>query len=287
LIVPRSQVADVEAVAAHYDDLDELYRGFWGTSLHHGYWIAGNESPEEAVDNLTRLIAQRAGFRFGEQVCDLGCGYGAAASLWQREFGAEVTGLTISEQQFRYGKSTVGAHSSIRLIHGDALQSGLPAGAFDVVTAIESSEHMPDKQKFFAEAGRLLRAGGRLVVAAWLTRERPTELESRLLLNPICREGRLPSMGSAAEYVELMIAAGFRDIRTSDITAHVKRTWSVCARRVGSRLFRDAAFRRMLFDRQFTNRVFALTVFRIWLAYQTGSMRFGLFSARKPRGTRA
>lgn len=281
MIVPRGRVADVASVAAHYDDLDDLYRDFWGTSLHHGYWITGEESPEQAADNLTRLIAKQAGIRPGERVCDLGCGYGAAAALWQCEFGAVVTGVTISARQFGYAESAVGGNPSIRLIHGDALRNGLPSEAFDIVTAIESSEHMPDKQKFFDEAYRLLRPGGRCVVAAWLTRNRPTALESRFLLDPICREGRLPSMGSAAEYIELMSAARFQEMRAHDITRQVKKTWSVCARRVVFRFFRDAAFRRILFDERFTNRIFALTVFRIWLAYLTGSMRFSLFTAEK------
>ncbi len=59
MILPRAAV-DSRAVAAHYDDLDELYRSLWGTSVHHGYWISGNESAEEAVINLTHLVARQA-----------------------------------------------------------------------------------------------------------------------------------------------------------------------------------------------------------------------------------
>ncbi len=58
MIVPRAEIADIAAVAAHYDDLDDLYRSLWGTSLHHGYWLTGKESPDEAVANLTRLVAR-------------------------------------------------------------------------------------------------------------------------------------------------------------------------------------------------------------------------------------
>ena len=71
MVVPRSEAADVASVAAHYDDLDELYRDFWGTSLHHGYWILGTETPEQASDNLTRVVAQRAELQAGERICDL------------------------------------------------------------------------------------------------------------------------------------------------------------------------------------------------------------------------
>ena len=59
MILPRAAV-NSRAVAAHYDDLDELYRSLWGTSVHHGYWITGKESADEAVANLTRLVARQA-----------------------------------------------------------------------------------------------------------------------------------------------------------------------------------------------------------------------------------
>jgi tocopherol O-methyltransferase len=133
----------------------------------------------------------------------------------------------------------------------------------------------------FSEAHRILRTGGRSVVAAWLTRERPNPWESKYLLEPICAEGRLPSMASAAEYRTMLEHAGFRDLEFFDLTQSVKKTWSVCALRIVKRFVADRPFRRRLLDRQFTNRVFAKTVFRIWLAYQTGAMRYGVFSALK------
>jgi tocopherol O-methyltransferase len=281
MIVPRAEIADIAAVAAHYDDLDELYRALWGTSLHHGYWSTGIESPDEAVANLTRLVAQRAGLKAGERVCDLGCGYGAAALQWQRDCGAEVTGITISEKQYRYATTAGAGNRHLRFVFGDALQSNFAPASFDVVTVIESSEHMPDKGKFFAEARRLLRPGGRCVVLAWLTRRHPGRWESKYLLEPICREGRLPSMASAEEYRGMLEDARFHDVQFEDLSARVKRTWSICARRVIGRAARDASFRRLLADPAFTNRIFAKTVFRIWLAYRTGAMRFGLFTAQK------
>jgi tocopherol O-methyltransferase len=281
VIIPRAEVADIAAVAAHYDDLDDLYRSLWGTSLHHGYWITGKESPEEAVANLTRLVAEQAALKPGDRVCDMGCGYGAAAIKWQRDFDAGVTGITISEKQYRHAQFAAAGNPRIDFILGNALKSDLPSASFDVVTAIESSEHMPDKAKFMIEAHRLLRPGGRCVIAAWLTRDRPNSWESKYLLDPICREGRLPNMASAAEYRSMLAAAGFHDIRVSDLTSRVKKTWSVCARRVVARFLRDPSFRAVLSDPRFTNRIFARTVFRIWLAYQTGSMRFGLFAAEK------
>ena len=131
--------------------------------------------------------------------------------------------------------------------------------------AIESSEHMADLDAFFAEASRVLKPGGRFVVCAWLTRERPRPWEARLLLEPICREGRLRGMGSAEDYHRLARAAGLAPVAFRDVSRQVERTWSICMRG-GS-----------------PHRIFSLTLPRLRLAYALGSMRYGILTAVKSR----
>ncbi|MGE5220682.1 MAG: SAM-dependent methyltransferase [Chloroflexota bacterium] len=281
MIIPSSEVADLAAVAAHYDELDELYRNLWGTSLHHGYWITGKESPEEAVANLTRLVAEQGRIHSEEHVCDLGCGYGAIAFTLNREYHACVSGITISRAQFQYAAAAAAGSRGVEFFHCDAIHNGLASESFDAAIAVESSEHMLDKARFFAEAHRLLRPGGRFVVVAWLTRDCPGPRESKYLIEPICREGCLPGMASATEYRSMLERAGFRELTYLDLTERVKKTWSVCARRLTCRFMVDSSLRRRLRDPRFTNRRFAKSVFRIRLAYETGAMRYGLFAARK------
>ena len=281
MIAPQRAVADIASVAAHYDDLDPFYRAVWGHHLHHGYWITGKESSEEAVLNLTRLVGQRAEIKKGTRVCDVGCGYGASARIFNQHFGAKVTGMTISRKQYEIATALAERIADLNFLLCDALHNGLPDASFDSVVAIESSEHMPDKPGFFAEVNRLLDRGGRFVVAAWLARERPSALETKYLLEPICAEGRLPNMPTAMEYRTMLGDAGFHEIFFTDLTRRVSKTWSRCARRFILKISTDASLRRPLFDPKFSNRVFAKTIFRIWLAYKTGSMGYGVFAMRK------
>lgn len=280
MIVPGSDIADLAAIAAHYDDLDEFYRSIWGSNIHHGYWITGSESSDEAVLNLTRLVARQASINPGDRVCDLGCGYGEVALTLNREYGAQVTGLTISAKQHQHAQAAAG-NEAVKFLLRDALNNNLSAQAFDAVIAVESSEHMPDKLAFLREMYRLLRPGGRCVVTAWLARGRPAAWETKYLLEPICAEGRLPNLASATEFQNMLHNAGFDDIEFLEMTRSVRKTWSLCARRVINTYFSDPQFRRMLADPHFANRIFAKTVFRIWLAYLIGSMRYGCFSACK------
>ncbi len=142
---------------------------------------------------------------------------------------------------------------------------------------------MTDLAPFFAEVSRVLKPGGRFVVCAWLTREMPRPWESRFLLKPICREGRLRGMGSAAEYHRLARDAGLTPVAFEDVSRQVKRTWSICARRVAIGLLREPSYRQFLLRGGSPNRVFTLTLLRLWLAYELGSMHYGIPTAIKPR----
>ena len=76
-----------------------------------------------------------------------------------------------------------------------------------------------------------------------------------------------------------MEAEGLRVQAVEDLSAGVRRTWSICVRRVLGRIVSDPASRRYLFDAGNTERVFALSVARIWAAYRVGALRYGLLTA--------
>lgn len=282
MIVPKTTF-DPAAVARHYDALDAFYRAVWGEHVHHGLWARGDETAEEAAEALTRKVAEAARLRPGARVCDVGCGYGATARWLAAHRGAHVVGLTLSEAQAAYARRQPvpeGAPPPEILVR-DWLQNGLPGEHFDAVLAIESTTHMPERPRVFAEMARVLKPGGRLVACIWMTSPQPRAWEVRHLLEPICREGRLAGMGSAAENRAWIEAAGLVVEREEDLSEGVARTWSVCLRRVAGGLVREPRYRRFLGDAAQHDRVFALTLLRILLAYRTGAMRYGFWVARK------
>jgi len=281
MIEPR-EVQTAAAVAAHYDELDPFYREIWGRHVHHGYWATGRETPERAVEALVDLLAERLGLAQGQRACDVGCGYGATAVYLAERHGVLVTGVTISPVQAERARVAAAGHKGVAVTCRDWLSNGFEDAVFDRVYAIESSEHMVDKERFFREAFRTLRPGGRLGVLAWLAREGARDWEVRRLLEPICREGRLSGMGTESDYRELARRAGFRVAGFEDLSRQVRRTWRICARRLAGKLATDRAYRRFLMDCRSRNRGFALSLARIAVAYRTGSMRYGLLTADKP-----
>jgi tocopherol O-methyltransferase len=113
-------------------------------------------------------------------------------------------------------------------------------------------------------------------VCAWLARDRPRPWEARYLLEPICREGRLPSLGDEGDYRCLAAAAGFTVAECEDLSSRVRRTWYVCAGRLAGKLISRPRYLRFLLDSRATDRIFILTLLRLLLAYRTGSMRYCL-----------
>jgi tocopherol O-methyltransferase len=281
MILPR-EIQTSAAVAEHYDELDSFYREIWGEHVHHGLWTSGRETPDEAVEALVAHLAGTLELHPGQHVCDLGCGYGATAEWLARHHGVHVTGVTLSSAQLRQAQTRSAASPLLHFIRQDWLENTFEDETFDHVIAIESSEHMPDKQRFFDEVFRTLRPGGRLAVYAWLARDGARPWEERHLLEPICREGRLPGMGNEAEYRAWASNAGLMVDGFEDLSARVRRTWALCTGRVATKLLTHSRYRRYLLDARARNRIFALSVPRIWIAYLTGSMRYGLLRAHKP-----
>ena len=277
MIFSRSEIAP-DDVASHYDELDAFYRDIWGEHVHHGLWLRGNESTETAVRQMVELIADEAGLKPGDRVCDIGCGYGATARTLTRERQVSVTGYTISAEQYAYAMS---CDPAVSYVLGDWLEVKLEEGSFAAAIACESSEHMADKARFFEQAARALQPAGRLVVGAWLSCDAPSRQQTHYLLEPICREGRMPGLGTEGDYLELAQAAGFSCLRFQDVSRFVESTWPRIAVRFATKLMRDPRYLRFLCDRHARNRIFALTVFRLWLAFRTGAMRYGVFTFEK------
>jgi tocopherol O-methyltransferase len=195
------------AIADHYNELDSFYRELWGEHLHHGFWIGGRDSSEIAVRRLVDIVVQKAQIKPGDELIDIGCGYGAPARQLADEHGAKVTAITVSPVQLAYAQN-LGSGPNPRYLLADWLSADLPTRNYRAAIAIESTEHMP-RAEFFRRAFQILPVGGRLVVCAWLSRAQASSIEIQLLLQPICDEGRIPQLPTLAELIEAGEASGF------------------------------------------------------------------------------
>jgi tocopherol O-methyltransferase len=278
----RPYTPSIDGTASHYDDLDTFYRDIWGEHVHHGLWLTGKESDTEAAENLVTLVAKLGRTRQGTEVCDVGCGYGATAKILAERYGARVTGMTVSQAQWNYAQTNNAVGDQTTYLLRDWYANELPDNRFDVVETVESLEHMPDLPTFFRECYRVMKPGGRLVAVAWMSCENPSPASKRFLIDAITRESQIAGVRPESEFKAATLAAGFTDYQFTDYAKQVKRTWPLCAWRMIKGFFTKPHYRSFLFNSENPNRIFALTLFRIWLAYELGVQRYGVFSAEKP-----
>ncbi len=269
-------------VAGHYDELDRFYRDLWGEHVHHGLWRSGRETPEEACQQLIACLADELEISASDTVCDVGCGYGGTSRYLVRHHDAQVTGLTISAAQHEFATHQSNGSGNPRYLLENWESNGLADDSFDHVVSIECFSHLEDKAAYFEQIHRVLRPGGKAAITIWVAGDEPRRWEQRHLLEPICREGRLPSMCSKQECIDLLEGAGLRLCKYDDLSQEVLKTWKICARRLYWAILTRPAYWSFLLRRKSSHSIFLLTVYRILTAYRTGAMLYGLFVLEKP-----
>ncbi|MEK6248405.1 MAG: methyltransferase domain-containing protein, partial [Planctomycetales bacterium] len=272
-------------VSGQYDDHHVYNRQFWGEHLHHGLWLTGRETLSAAIEQLMNYVADQLNLgSTGGHVCDVGCGYGGTSRYLAMTRGWQMTGLTISGRQYDYATGENGERhtGNPRFLLRNWEENNLDPNSFDGVVSIECVSHVEDKQRFFDELYRVLKPGCRAVVIAWLAGDRPSRFNNNWLLEPICREGRLPAMGTSLDYQRLVADAGLRLIRVEDLSRQVRKTWRVCIGKVAQTILFSPVGWRFLFTTRSSHTVFVSTLTRILAAYYCGAMKYGQFVMEKP-----
>ncbi len=90
-------------VAVHYDLDEPLFRAFLDREMHYScaYFTDPEVSLEAAQEAKAALIARKLCLQPGQQVLDIGCGWGSLAMYLATNHGVRVTGLTLSAEQHR------------------------------------------------------------------------------------------------------------------------------------------------------------------------------------------
>jgi SAM-dependent methyltransferase len=122
----------------------------------------------EAIADSTEHLLNRLGVRPGDRALDLATGTGWTARRLAQK-GATVTGLDIGEGVVEAAKHLARqANLDIEFAVGDAEETGLPSGAFDVITSTAGVVFASRPEAVARELARLCRPGGRIGLTTWL-----------------------------------------------------------------------------------------------------------------------
>lgn len=167
------------------------------------------------LEPVAKHAVQRAMLERGESVLDLGCGTGNVA-LAAAQAGAQVTAVDPSSKLLRaVGARARAAALDITTQVGEG--GAIPAGesSFDAVIAVFSIIFAPDPPKVAAEVLRVLRPGGRAVIASWVPAGPIHDIGE--LLSEGQTQPQPPSPWSGREGIRSLFSDSGRQV---DITEH-------------------------------------------------------------------
>lgn len=215
-------------VRTYYEQTDFDYRVVWGPgrgrAVHFGFYDEHATRHRDALDNLNRALVDFAGIRPGERVLDAGCGRGSACFWLAEQRGCVVTGINLVARQLAGCRREASRRGlpGLDFLEADYCRTPFPDAVFDVVWACESQCHAADKSAFYREAFRVLKPGGRLVVADFVRASRPVAPPGEDLLAAWLRPWAIPDLDTADEHRAHARAAGFADLTVRDVTANVR-----------------------------------------------------------------
>jgi tocopherol O-methyltransferase len=218
------------------DKLIEYYEGtrfdYWvawldrdNPAIHFGYYDEKARYHKEALLRLNEVMAEWAGIGAGSAVLDAGCGLGASCLWMAGKLGAAPVGITPVPGQVlgaRKNAQRQGLEGQTRFELADYHAAPFADASFDVVWACESLCHSPSKESFYREAYRLLRPGGKLIVAEYMRSGRPLSDRQEALLADWLRGWAIPDIDSCEEHQAHASSAGFASMDIRDVTNHTR-----------------------------------------------------------------
>ncbi|MFG3281317.1 class I SAM-dependent methyltransferase [Streptomyces sp. NPDC048111] len=212
---------------------------FGGGFINFGYWqgidLDRPLSEEDRVRSqqamYRHVLAPLASVAEGPRAVEVGCGLGAGAAVAVRECGfAHVTGMDIHPEQLaraaRRNADLLSHHPErLRFERGAAESMPFEDGAFDCLYSVEAAQHFRDLPAFTREAARVLRPGGRAVIASFFVPDGDPGRAGRL-------RGLLDTYASGLDVAHSVPAlvggledAGLTEVRVTSIGASVWPGW--------------------------------------------------------------
>ncbi len=153
----------------HYEVPTDFYLRCLGPRLKYSgcYYKTGNETLDEAETAMLDLYAERGEFIDGQDILELGCGWGSITLYLAAKFpSSKITAVSNSRTQKEYIDTQAAERglTNVKIVTADMNDFDIKAESFDRIISIEMFEHMKNYQRLLQNVSRWLRSDGKLFV---------------------------------------------------------------------------------------------------------------------------
>ncbi len=270
-------------IHAHYDIGNSFYRQWLDESMNYSSALFEGDLARpmpEAQQAKVRRALRECAVQPGQRLLEIGCGWGALAETAAAEFGAQVTGVTLSSEQLAWAQQRLvqaGLAERAELRLQD--YRDIDDAPFDAVASIEMFEAVGREywDSFFATLHARLKPGGRACIQSITIRDDLFERYVQgtdFIQQYIFPGGLLPS---AEVFKTEASKAGFtvvNELAFGADYAETLRRWRV------QFLSRDGQLRQLGFDARFM-RIWEFYLAYCEAAFATGNTNVVQFTLQK------
>jgi SAM-dependent methyltransferase len=171
------------------------------------FHIGGRAATEDIARQLTLAASDR--------VLDIGCGLGGPARQIAARYGCHVSGIDLTQDYVEASNVLSGwlqLDGRVSLQYGDALALPFTDGWFTAAYMLHVGMNIADKRALFAEAARVLRAGGRFAIFDVM------QIGDGELCYPLpwASTADANAIGSPGQYRDLLSSVGFEVVSERD-----------------------------------------------------------------------
>ena len=220
------------SVRTYYDQNTNLFLKFSGSkkaqNIHRSLWTDGAQTLAESLNvSNARILKEIESIAPTHARCaDLGCGVGASLFyIYPRlQIPAPALGLTISPVQAKLARRVaeqLGLQNQILFAEGDFTSVPL-ANHLDAVYSVEAVCHAVDPEKYFCEASRLLRSGGKLILVDDYQTPRPLSQNEAKWLKAYIDGWYVPGVRTVEQTISFAEKYNLRLVKNEELTPHLR-----------------------------------------------------------------
>ncbi len=222
-----------DSVRTYYDENTNLFLKFSGhkqaQNIHRSLWMQNTKTLEDALNTSNALIKAEIESiaPTNARIADLGCGVGASLFYIHPRLQNPnpALGLTLSPVQARLAQESanqLGLQDHIRFAEGDFTFVPLPSESLDAVYSVEAVCHAVEPEKYFQEAGRLLRKGGKLILVDDYKSPRPFNRSEQKWFNAYIEGWYVPGVRTVEQTERFAQAHNLTLIKNEELTPHLR-----------------------------------------------------------------